>query len=618
MKQIATILSVAASAALIVGCTQTAVNQSESLPETGNGAWVRPVFVDSPVIKWFGIPGEALDTGLKRLELPMPKPYETKTLDKDFVLADVNFNQQRWFTNFSGDISGRFIEACSDVSTKDNPWPASLKPVLDEISKYQHPEGYFGADVDWNQKIDFDPSTDQTKMMPLLWGNGRLLLGLTAAAKRFERADLLETAKKLGDFYVNVVYPRFCDPNKKDEYHTEGQFASAYVTCVYEGMEGLLNLYLQTNDKKYLDTAVKMADFNEEFDTLPVGHSHGSLSQTCAMIRIGAVTGEKRFLDRAITRWNNIITQGFANPAGGVLEHFYVTGKYRDEGCSEADWLRMNLLLWGETGETKYLDMAERILWNAVLPNQWETLGFGHRNMLTDDLGAFGFGSPSQESLWCCTYHIDFALNQMKHYLAMGNSEGIWYNFPQYFNSVVDVNGKLWHIVSNPTESKEGKNAITVTIVVEGGEPSWTIPPVHVRMPLWAEDVKVYAYRTGAEGEKLDVTVRDGTVQGRDIISIYTTETVGKEPVKYALEYEMKTYFEDRRFRRIDIDQEIANGKEVLENAVVLQGPLVYMNKDSGEIETISLDDISTKLVPYIGLTNKWDHHSFVSNIKLK
>ncbi|MBO7106786.1 MAG: hypothetical protein J6W73_00970, partial [Verrucomicrobia bacterium] len=107
-------------------------------------------------------------------------------LTKDFILADVNFNQPRRFTNFSGDISGRFIELTSAVSSADQPWPETLMPVLKEITRYQKEDGHFGKDIDWNGSVDFDEHSDQVTMMPNLWGNGRLLLGLTEAARKFE------------------------------------------------------------------------------------------------------------------------------------------------------------------------------------------------------------------------------------------------------------------------------------------------------------------------------------------------------------------------------------------------------------------------------------------------
>lgn len=42
---------------------------------------------------------------LKRLQGP--------EFNEQFLIADLDFNQERWFTNYSGDISGRFLEIMS-------------------------------------------------------------------------------------------------------------------------------------------------------------------------------------------------------------------------------------------------------------------------------------------------------------------------------------------------------------------------------------------------------------------------------------------------------------------------------------------------------------------------
>src|SRR5208283_1974064 len=134
-----------------------------------------------------------------------------------------------------------------------------------------------------------------------------------------------------------------------------------------------------------------MADFHEAYDTLPVDHAHGSLSEHEALLLLYEDTGEVRYLQRVTNRWNRIVREGFVNPTGGVLEKFWVTGYNRDEGCAETDWLRLNLMLWQNTGDTRYLDMAERVLWNEYLANQWPDGGYGHRFIGCDDVGPFAY-----------------------------------------------------------------------------------------------------------------------------------------------------------------------------------------------------------------------------------
>lgn len=75
--------------------------------------------------------GEGFERGVKRLSQP---PYTT-----DWLLADVSFKVNRIFTNYSGDVSGRFLELAS--LTRDVFPTSTLQPVLAEVSKYQRADG---------------------------------------------------------------------------------------------------------------------------------------------------------------------------------------------------------------------------------------------------------------------------------------------------------------------------------------------------------------------------------------------------------------------------------------------------------------------------------------------
>jgi hypothetical protein len=613
------LLSAGLCCALLAGCESLPENKeyngnssSAALTVLSSAEWQRPNVDPTPSTRLVGDAKISYDMGLERLTKP---PF-----DKNFILADVNFNQKRWFTNFSGDISGRFIEVASDVSSADKPWPEVLPALLDEIGKYQKEDGHFGAPVDWSKPIDFNPTTDQTVMMPILWGNGRLLLGLTSATMKFNHPGVKEAAIKLGDFYVNTVSPRFCDPTRMNEYRTEGQYASAYVTCVYEGMEGLLNLYLVTGDKRYLDTACKFADFHEAFDVLPIGHSHGSLGQTSMLVRLYEQTGNKKYLDRAVQRWDAAVSGGYVNPAGSVLEKFWVTGHNMDEGCSEADWLRLNLLLWANTGQTRYLDMAERLYWNGIRPNQWSTGGFGHRYMGVDDVGPFSYMKPCAESLWCCSFHGPWALHKMLSYLAVGSDAGIWYNFPMYFETVIDVGGDSWSLKSRPTASASNDPDLFAYNLEIQNESGAVVPPVHIRVPEWAQKVEVSAWISNgdsAEMKKVDLTLMPSKSPGQNTFTALTKKKVKAGKLIYHVVYSARPFLENRKMQRVDLEKALADKTPRLDSVVYRKGPFVYMNKSSGNIEDIPFNAVNEKMAPFVFMTNKDEPHSFVNNLIL-
>jgi len=571
--------------------------------------WTVPNITDTPrvTLDTSHPLGASIQAGQHRLEL---SPFDSR----DFILADVNFNQKRWFTNFSGDISGRFTEVASTLSKdKEHPWPQVLPSVLDEIYKYQKEDGHFGVPIDWNKSIDFDPTTDQTVMMPTLWGNGRLLLGLTASAEKFGKPEILEAAKKLGDFYINTVYPRFCNPDKMKEYQQKGQYASAYVTCVYEGMEGLVNLYRLTKETKYLEFAAKFADFHQPFD-LVEGHSHGSLSQTGALVMIYEETGDAKYLQRAEDRWTKVKDEGFINACGGVAEKFELTYP-RDEGCTEGDWLRLNLLLWKNTGKTKYLDMAERHLWNATLPNQWPSGGYGHRMINCDQKGAFAFAKYSQESMWCCTYHQILAMYKFLSYTAVAEGKKIYYNFPLSFESTVTVDGIDWTLKSYNTPGSDSTDGINMTIELSGPEGA-KVPNLLLRVPEWT--LGNFSVNSGT---KKRLKANWLKVEGCNYVVVSGAKKV------YA-HYPTPRYLEDRKCNRINMPETLP---ATLNEVAIRQGPFMLMNLNSGKIESLNLSKTldatdGTVLTPYAAIpylaTNDAQgvegDHAYIYNVTIK
>lgn len=529
-----------------------------------------------------------------------------------FVLDDVNFNQKRRFYNYSGDISGRYLEVASLTSTKVRPTTPILPEVIDEIIQYQNPDGHFGREVDWNKTIDVAGSTDQSLEMPILWGNGRLILGLFAAYERFGNEKALEAGKKLADFYVNIVVKRFCDPARMDEYEQQAKgYAAAYVTCVFHGIEGLVRAYRVTGEKKYLDCAVTMADFHEHFDTLPVGHSHGSISAHEALVMLYEETNDKKYLDRVLKRWDEAVYQGFVNPSGGVCENYIVCG-HSDEGCSEADWLRICLMIWRNTGNVKYLDFAERMLYNEYLMNQWDTGGFGHRYMVSDDKGCFAWGERYAESYWCCSYHGPLGYYELKEFFAVGSicpktgENMVYYNFPLEFTTPLTLDGAKWQIMSRQLPADA--NCPIKTVATIAGPYKAPIK-FAVRVPEWAQRVEI-----SRDGENVEAALADGYA----IID-------GKVGDELTVSYFGVPFIEDRRFHRIPTPVDSTK----VDECVLRYGPYVLAVEESGDPKirdlNLKLDQNGVIQIPD-SLTNAYDmtheerdgKYTFVFNISFE
>lgn len=475
-----------------------------------------------------------------------------------FLIADLDFNQKRWFTNYSGDISGRFLEVMSLAGNGDKGYHPSLSFMLEKIPENQRDGGHFGIPVDWSRPIDYEqPMPDGTqppvpRMMPILWGSSRMFPGLIEAYLAFQDEAMLACAKKMGDFYINTR-EELASPIRVEEYHATGTYAAGYATCYFPGMEGLVRLYEVTGEDQYLDQARYMADFREKygFDRLPFEHTHGYLCCVYSLLLIYKESGEKRWLSMAEKNWTDLVEGGYVTPSGGLLEKG-VPGFHRDEGCSQADWLRVNLLFYELTGGVNYLDMAERVLHNQFRINQCETGGFGHRRVLYDEYGVAGYGKYEEEALWCCDFHGAMALQNLKKYVVMKQKKKDGSYFIPFLFDFEAQNEE----VSVSVEEIGTSGGLKRWRIMGKAENTGTEHPVEiaVRIPDWAGPSTLY----DEGGTPLPVRIEANM--------LYLP--IGKEPAVYLWEAFCPVYLEDRCFHKTLPGQEAEK-----KGCILRQGP---------------------------------------------
>jgi len=410
--------------------------------------------------------------------------------------------KHRPFKNYSGDISGRFIEIMAMDSRGDLSIHPALKGLLRAVSDEQRAGGYLCASgvIDWQQPIDFRPDGGMDgwgRMMPALWGNARLLCGLVEAARAFpDDTSIAGAARRLGDFYIEVL-PRFNDPDRLAEYAAAGSYAAGYVTCWFPAMEGLVKLSRLTGERKYLEAAAAIAGFYRRFDRLPIDHAHGMLCSQVSLLLLYEATKEPDDLARVEKRWEELVRGGYINPAGGILEKCYVRFA-RDEGCAIVDWLRLNLALGRVTGKARYWAMAERTLHNHFLQNQTAKGGFGHRRMLGDENGVYGFGREIEESTWCCTYHGELGFINLREHLLAGGDGTLTCRFALDFTAKDGARTTTSVLRPGLKAGEMLRQRISLA-----GRPEAII---RIRKPLWADTIAA----VDPEGASLPLAAEDG------------------------------------------------------------------------------------------------------------
>jgi hypothetical protein len=361
-------------------------------------------------------------------------------LDKtDFILDDVALKQHRKFAEYSGDISGRWIGAAAFLAPQFPSAFAAFPTVMAGFPLYQKGDGHFGAD----QHL---PAIERGRDMPILWGNGRLLIGLVEVYDRTGDTNALTMAKRLGDYFVTT------DPvyNKAENIrNVGGSYADGFVTCYFSCIEGMAGLGRVTKDGHYLEEAERIAALAATVTNFDGIHSHGRLCATRGFADLYALTGERRWRDAAERDWQ-IFKERHLFPTGGVKE-MLETKCNRDEGCAEADWLRLNLSLWRLTGAGRYLDAAERSLKNHFIYQQFPNGGAGHRVLHQIDGQPVAFKGLSEEAWWCCGEHWARAMVDVAHSAVAASPRCLFINLAIDCNTTIAGPGGAWKVALRET-----------------------------------------------------------------------------------------------------------------------------------------------------------------------
>jgi hypothetical protein len=323
----------------------------------------------------------------------------------DFVLADVTLDERRRFWNFSGDTSGRYIEALS-VLPPDWRRPPALAPLVDRLLATQKPDGRFGR-----AGLAFTESETGTEHMALLWGNGRLLVGLMACHHVSGNPKVLDAARRLAGFLLGV---REAARSPAVMRRVEGQGAFGFI-CFTQLAEGLAMLSRATGDARYAAAAAGIVPL---LQPRGIQHSHGYLSTLRGAVMLHEAGAPGDMLAFARGAYDDLAGSGDYTTDGGVMEYFGWTDPRnlaqlgpaqaasgrdaRNEGCGLADFVRLSLQLYAATGDLGYLERAERCLVNGFDHNQFDNGDFGSRVF-------FDRGIKPSESVdrawWCCTMH---------------------------------------------------------------------------------------------------------------------------------------------------------------------------------------------------------------------
>jgi hypothetical protein len=171
--------------------------------------------------------------------------------------------------------------------------------------------------------------------------------------------------------------------------------------------------------------------------------------------------------------------------------------------------------------------MAERTLHNHLLQNQTPQGGFGHRQVLCDEVGAWGLGKETRESTWCCTYHGELGFDNLRDHLLSRTAGTLSFAFALDFTATDAAGTTVSSLRGGLRVGEVLRQRISLA-----GQPATV---VRVRQPHWADGVTA----VDPEGKVLESEARDGWCATKRLVT----------EVEFV--YTGGVYAEDRRCTRL-------------------------------------------------------------------
>ncbi len=381
----------------------------------------------------------------------------------DFVMMDLerpdNKNRQAYFCN--GDLTGRLLEFLSCSEGVDGKYDPRLNELFERILKQRQPSGYIG-------RFAAIPGSIKPEDDPLRSGLGaKHFSGLVRYYELTGDKRALEAALGLAELLWTV----------RDEWKKQKM-----VSWV---IEPLSRLYDITKDPRWMKLSALVRD-----NIGPLGeektHSHGFMTSIRGLQVMTLLTGDLSWNAIPDQSQKYIIEKQLVMPDGNIPEAFPTSA--RNEGCSIADWILLNLYQGLIHGDDESYEKAERAFWNALAFNQFVTGGFGHRRIASN-----GYGTDQiHEAWWCCTQNGGYAMSEYARHTVTFRNDTIHVNFltPGEFDILLP--GEKWAKV---------KISTTYPSKAEANIEAENVPDdikLQIRIPSCIRNGKVNQTRSGS------------------------------------------------------------------------------------------------------------------------
>ena len=400
-------------------------------------------------------------------------------------------------SGLDGHIGGHYLSALAMMYASTG--NAELKQRLDymivELARCQakNGNGYVGGipqgKVFWERihKGDIDGSSFglNNTWVPL-YNIHKLFAGLRDTYEFTQNQQAKQILISLGDWFIELIKP-LNDEKIQQILRTE-----------HGGMnEVFADLYILTNEKKYLETAQKLnhqAVLNpliQKQDKLTGLHANTQIPKVIGFEKIAVLTKNEELSSAAQYFWQNVWqTRSVAFGGNSMREHFNPVNDFSKmlasnqgpETCNSFNMLRLSKALFLDKNDACYLDFYERTLYNHILSSQHpEKGGFVYFTPIRPN--HYRVYSQPNTSMWCC---VGSGIENHTKYgeLIYSHSENdIFVNL--LIPSTLNWKEKNIQIEQNSDFPYKNESELVLKIAK-----SQTFP-LNIRQPKWAENFEV-------------------------------------------------------------------------------------------------------------------------------
>jgi len=313
----------------------------------------------------------------------------------DFIMVDLERPETltRHADFCTGDLTGRYLDLLAASAHLEPSDHDRMQALFMRILKCQAPNGAFGR----VHIEDMGGSSDA-----LAWSaSSKVFIGLLRYYQETGDPQALTAARGNAEFFfanLDRIREASIQQKKPEVLHQWIRSAGGLGDVGNWITEPMAVLFGITGDQRCLDVCRAVAEAQQS-RPLKGRHSHGVMTTLRGLQLAAIYTGD--------TSWNRLpeqcrkeIAEETAWADGSISELFPKSS--RNEGCSIADWVMLNLYAGFISGEDEAYERAENALWNALFLNQLVNGGFGHREHESDH--TYGGAVLSMEC-WFCGLH---------------------------------------------------------------------------------------------------------------------------------------------------------------------------------------------------------------------